>query len=281
MNAKFLVAKYAPDVKRMEPRNIGVIVWVDGVTDSLFVGEDVKSGAQSTLPRRIGVTDRKNYWNWIASWRRQLNKAEIEVGRGTRIARHSPEFVEGMREWSGNNYMLVHGGEASAKPDAIRELTLYLFENLVAAESDAVPQEHESQQLKSRSTHIWKTLGVLERPDFHTDQPLDFKLFGQPRQFAFDYAFGPATEPYSVTHRVVLGHQKTFDSIIMNLEHFQKDRNYPKERMASIVIPSAAGTAESRESNLKALAYLTKVIDIASPEAMSKLGQMAAMNGKA
>ena len=29
---RFLIAKYAPDLRRMEPRNIGVIVWNEGTT---------------------------------------------------------------------------------------------------------------------------------------------------------------------------------------------------------------------------------------------------------
>ena len=86
MNAKFLVAKYIPNLKRMEPRNIGVIVWADGVVRSRFVGE------KTPLPKHLGVKDKDNFRDWIQSWKSQIAKPVLEFSREKNASRTSPEF---------------------------------------------------------------------------------------------------------------------------------------------------------------------------------------------
>lgn len=45
---RYLVAKYVPDLRRMEPKNIGVVVWSDGVVAARFAAE---------CPEKSGTVD--------------------------------------------------------------------------------------------------------------------------------------------------------------------------------------------------------------------------------
>ena len=87
MNARFLVAKYIPDLRRMEPKNIGIIAWNDGRTAARFLGED------DGPPRYLGVRDRNNYAQWLTSWRSQLARPFVEAGRNERVRKQDVNFL--------------------------------------------------------------------------------------------------------------------------------------------------------------------------------------------
>ena len=283
MSARFLIAKYAPDLSRMEPKNIGVIVWQAGYTDSLFLGEDPASRVFTGIPRRLGVKDSANYQRWIVSWRRQLNKPALELDHGKIINRESPEFVDGLREWTRAHYMLVDGGEAEAvdSPCDLPKLTKQLFEALVAVATDEIKPEAEAVQLKAKVIELWKTLGVWGRSDFRLDQPVQYSLFGQAKLFSFDYAFGPSESPHAVGQRVILEKQHIFDGIFMNLEHYRSSRSVTKDRCAAFVLPNQATRhKEEVETNLKVLQNIATVIDLSNPsQASMEASHLASKDG--
>ena len=56
---KYLVAKYVSDPRRMEPRNIGVVLWASGRVAARFLESDEAEF----------VGDKKTYARWIDYWR--------------------------------------------------------------------------------------------------------------------------------------------------------------------------------------------------------------------
>jgi len=150
MSARFLVAKYIPDVRRMEPRNIGVVVWHGGHVEARFLGEN------DGPPRYIGVKDRTNYGKWLASWRAQLAKPFLEAGSGETINRSSPRFLDALCGWSRGNYVLVEGGDIteSLDRDSLAEATEYLFSELVSHKETVEEKEHEYQHLRALSLRV-------------------------------------------------------------------------------------------------------------------------------
>lgn len=282
MNAHFLIAKYAPDLKRMEPRNVGIIAWADGLTASKFLG-DSEGGKKRSLPRRVGVVDAQNYYEWVASWRKELSRNALELSHGKFIDRSSPEFIEGLREWSAGNYMLVNGGvvnvEGKATPRKLKEATEYLFKEVVMQPEDAAGVEQESVALKSKVNDLWKSTGVWERPDFRRDQPVHYKLYGESKAFIFDYAIGPSDAPYSVYHRIVLGQQRAFDSAFLNLEHYRQSRKLEQNRCTALV--TAPGGDSSKRSNYRLLRHIANVIDVTNEgQARNALLDAVSLNGK-
>src|SRR5512140_1749356 len=92
---RYLVAKYVPDPFRMEPRNIGVVVWADGQIAARFLGENGSEASRIRLPNRLHVSDRRQYEKWIRYWRHQLSMPALTRGSdGMTAGRETPEFLE-------------------------------------------------------------------------------------------------------------------------------------------------------------------------------------------
>src|SRR5205814_776714 len=108
----YLIAKYIPDLRRMEPRNIGVVVWTPGAVDARFVAE--KPDHPGQLDRRSipsFVTSPDAFRQWVVYWRREMEKSEIEpVAGGARVARSSPEYLSTLMSGNRGNFHLVEGG---------------------------------------------------------------------------------------------------------------------------------------------------------------------------
>ena len=48
-NTRFLVAKYIRDMRRLEPRNIGVVVWIDGMVAAHSLAKPRQTPTSSRL----------------------------------------------------------------------------------------------------------------------------------------------------------------------------------------------------------------------------------------
>src|SRR5262249_40338444 len=105
---RFLIAKYAADLRRMEPRNFGVIVWSPHGVSAKFIGEqtDGKVRAAASIVR---PDDRRAYKQWIAYWRAMIVKDAIMTRHGL-VHRSSPEFPDVLRSKAKPQFLLVDGG---------------------------------------------------------------------------------------------------------------------------------------------------------------------------
>lgn len=274
MSARFLVAKYVPDVKRMEPRNIGVIAWCDGCAEARFLGED------EAPPRRLGIRDTRVYRKWLSSWRKQIARPFVEVGHGQIVDKSTPEFLDALREWSRDSFLLVEGGEIIEAVDrtSLPALTEYLFRELVAEDEAKEKKEHEYQQLKTAATQLIKQSGLEGRPDFRRHEPTWYTAFGVTKSFSCD-VLGPMKEPYSIYHQTILSNQRTFDSTAFHLHWFRESRSFPKERCAALVVGSGQLTRDQLD-NRQMLEQIATVIDVTDMHrARAKLSEIASLNG--
>jgi hypothetical protein len=268
MNTRFVVAKYIPDLRRMEPRNIGIIVWHKGATASRFLGEDEATGELHSPPRRISVKDNTAYRQWVESWRMQLTKPFIETGHGDVIKKTSPEYLKQLCEWSRGNYVLVDGGEVpgNVQEDELTALADYLFQETVAVEEERERKEYEYARLNAESIRLMKTTGIAERPDFVKDASAWYKIHGVQRYVKFDFALGGTALPDSVFHRVLLTHQKSFDSEFLHIDWFIRSRKYDRSRFAALVIAPFKETKEQKE-NRALLETTVTVVNLADERA--------------
>src|SRR4051794_16117996 len=134
----YLLAKYAPDVHRMEPRNIGVILWASSGVAYKFLPTDEANF----------VGDTAMYERWVSFWSEQCGKTSLATKRGIVVKRRSIEFLNALIDTQAGNYFLYRGGFiADHVPAGDRDNAAdYLYRTLVAipgSESDYVPQ-HDS-----------------------------------------------------------------------------------------------------------------------------------------
>src|SRR5438270_12135897 len=99
---RFLVAKYVRDPQRMEPRNVGVILWTVDRVGARFFGED-EDGIRA--PSYVHSKNRTVYREWVLYWQKALSDTNV-----VRVPRTSPEFVDALKSRSRDNFILVDGG---------------------------------------------------------------------------------------------------------------------------------------------------------------------------
>jgi hypothetical protein len=139
-NTRFLVAKYIRDMHRLEPRNIGVVVWTDGKLAARFLGESQSGQGDVIAPRKLGVRDQETYRQWLHYWRDAMASPTLSLnGNGQRVSRDSPEFLDALMRRSKQQFVLVDGGFVSGdvNPGEIDDVVHDLFEALVDDRDEA------------------------------------------------------------------------------------------------------------------------------------------------
>ena len=251
MNTSYLIAKFAPDLKRMEPRNIGVIAWSKGKASAKFLGD------HELVPKRIGVRDKANYQDWIESWKRQLNKPEIELDSGELISPSSDRYLESLTEWGSGNFMLVSGGSVVYEEDtSIKFVTDQLFQQLVGVESKGETEKSaltKAAKVAIEVSEIHKEVGY--KPDF----PAWYMPLGLTREIKFDHGIGPVKMPETVYQRIYLHQQSAFEQAVNHLHWFIKSREVCKDRCGAMVIVPEEKTKRIKD-NIEMLKQVSKVI---------------------
>ncbi len=121
---RYFLAKYVPDLRRMEPVNIGVVLWCNGRVASRFL--------TPTVAARF-VSELSTYRRWLTFWEKLLEQPSIRIGREPPVDVGQPEYLDEFARSQNGNYLLAFGGEIidtvrkSQLPDAVD----YLFDELV------------------------------------------------------------------------------------------------------------------------------------------------------
>ena len=188
---RYLIAKYIPDLRRMEPRNIGVVVWAPGTVDARFVAEKPDHPGQldgRSIP--AFVTSPDAFRQWIASWRREMEKPEIEpVTGGARVARSSPEFLSALMSGNRGNYHLVEGGFLldPLQPEELPALVDHLYATLVETTG---PEEPRDPSLDEVCERLIQETHLENDPHFRQRYEVDCPLGGRiDERFEFSYGF--------------------------------------------------------------------------------------------
>ena len=273
MNARFLVAKYASDLRRMEPVNIGVIVWQEGRTAARFLGEG------ETIPRRVRVRDKRNYRSWVQSWRLQLSQPALEMDYGAKVSRESEEYLPALCTWSKGNYLLVDGGEVFESSAKIDDVATDLYRELVLTADDGESPQSEADALKDAAKIAIESAGLFGRSDFRERDTQWYQAWDVQKYMDIDYALGPKTRPNTIFHRMVLGHQRTFLSKVFELEWLLKSRNYDRSHCGVLVL-SQTGDKKQTSENKNMLENIATVVSVDDPiRARDTLSTIASRNG--
>lgn len=216
---RFLIAKYAPDLKRMEPRNFGVIVWNDGVVVPKWV-EDRAHGL-----RRLNIGDTHAYKQWIQYWNLQCAKTNVKTRTGKSVSRTSSEFVDILRQTGSGHFLLFDGGRMLDRvpKEQTRDLADELFSELVAEEpkEEEIKEIAESELLRKHAQRVLRRSGLAEREGFRSNgYDLVCPVGDTMQPFHFDYAIH-TDKPLAVIQRVHLRKQPTVNNAAFMFEKMQ------------------------------------------------------------
>src|SRR5215475_6711156 len=158
--ARYLVAKYISDLQRMEPRNVGIVLWASGKVFARFLGErpdDPGKVDGRTVPGFIAST--AAYKQWIEFWRAQLGNETP--------SKFSESGLNSLKDASRGNFLLVDGGFIleEVSPTYLPKLTDDLFQRLVDTSSSEDPKDPILEQIANN----WiKKLGLTHNEHFHS-----------------------------------------------------------------------------------------------------------------
>jgi hypothetical protein len=184
---RYLVAKYISDLQRMEPKNIGIIVWVPGGASARFLAE--KPGSPGEIDGRSippFVTSMAAYKQWVDFWRNEL------VGKAVPRQR-SHAWLEELKQTSHGNFCLVDGGFIldDVDSDHLPQLTNDLFYRLVESGFSDEPRDPVLDRV---TDDLIKKLRLAENAAFHSRFQLRCQIAPDlAERFEFSHAYKNGT----------------------------------------------------------------------------------------
>jgi hypothetical protein len=278
---RFLIAKYVPDLRRMEPRNVGVIVWSEGETRARFSGEKVNGHVTVSPPSHLQIQSKRAYRQWIEYWRAILSKPVLVDNHGKAIDRKDSSFLGLVMGKSKQQYYLVDGGEFLEKvdPTKLDEVADELYADLVAVESESTSNQARAEAsrelLRSCRAAVVES-GLKERSDFFDGFHFACEFKGRTLPVHFDYALhGPY--PTALMSRVYLSKFERVYSTAFEFKAMREVYGIPREKCAALIYPTEE---ELHDSNAKSMRSLMDddvvVIDMRDlKSATRQIGQLA------
>jgi hypothetical protein len=216
--ARYLVAKYISDLQRMEPRNVGIVLWASGKVSARFLGEradDLGKVDGRTVPGFIAST--AAYKQWVEFWRAQLGNQTS--------SRFSESGLNSLKDASRGNFLLVDGGLIleEISPSYLPKLTNDLFQRLVDTTSSEDPKDPILEQIANN----WiKELGLTRNEHFRSRYEVVCPITPKVEErFEFSHAYTangiqklyqrvPLTRRYSHLRRTVHDSAWMFEKVI-------------------------------------------------------------------
>jgi hypothetical protein len=244
MSARFLVAKYTPDLRRMEPRNIGVVLWSDGEMVAKFIGEKRNGTIDVDPPSRLKMHSHNAYRQWLFHWRHAIEGKAIRDSAGALVRREDPRFVDALLSKSKQQYMLVDGGRIleRVQTQEMKETLDDLFANLVLEDSERIGATDKREVIRAlhhSSTKVLRETGIAKRKDFFSDYWMACHVGETTQAFHFDYALH-REKPKVLMTRVLLARAQSVHATAFRFQQMQLAFGVPREKCASFVYATEA-----------------------------------------
>ena len=188
---RFLLAKYIPDLRRGEPRNIGVVVWTPERVVTRFLAE------RENLPGDVdgrsvpGFIESVNaYKQWVGYWTKAAAAPRFQPPTGgVEVARSDEAFLQALQQSSRGNFALTEAGYSidTIPSDDLNDFAAHLYETLVAS---SAPEEPRDVTLDEVCDELIQETKLRQNPGFHTPYSVNCKIDATTDEsFEFSYAF--------------------------------------------------------------------------------------------
>ncbi len=279
LTPRFLVAKYAPDLSRMEPRNIGVILWVRGAIHTQFLDE-------SSAAAFINKDELSNYTRWVTFWNDRVSGQSVSPSRGRPVLKENPESLNALLTTQKGNYILDDAGEMIQSlrkkqgPDAVQ----FLFHELVSRVP--LPKEKrlaQSRTLIAKCESLFDKAGILGSDEFKRNQRVECSVFGVPRHLPCDYYYGNGT-PDAIFQRAILGSEDNVLSAATTIHSLTTESGILEASKCRFLIQNtdiegASGKEKDRlKERFECLSKVCQVISVDSPDAVHQVLSVLSAN---
>jgi len=194
-NPRYLLAKFIPDLSRMEPRNVGVLVWSKNGTAARFLAEKALSPGEidgRSVPAYItNVTNVYTYKQWIQFWRSELSKTIIDPAYGgDSVSVEDSSFLDVLRNSSRGHFILEEGGflldELPPSLDA-EQFADDIFKTLV--DETFTEDTTKDPTLQELSDQALSKAMMKSSPGFSSDYIVECKFGNATDKLKFSHAY--------------------------------------------------------------------------------------------
>jgi hypothetical protein len=271
---RYLVAKYTPDALRMEPRNIGIILWAAGRAHARFL----------TADDAYFIEDKKTYRRWINHWSSFLEEQKVSLPRKPAVKIDHPKFLDALIQTQKDNYLLFEGGFVieTVGRRGLAAATNQLYQQLVIRNAPE-PASHKEQaaRLKAECDKALSDSEISTRDDFRSSYRHPFRVRGVDWPLPFNYAIvnGHLAAAFQ---RVSVSAPQSINNAAFIYGQLLDNDALPKERCVALVRVDAAQTShgpDPRESigRLETVATVINLADaVAAREKLREIGAKAA-----
>jgi hypothetical protein len=169
VSTEWLVAKYIPDLRRREPRNIGVILRMGGQQLARFIGERAP-GSVDGRSLRGRVADVQTYKAWVDYWRHAM----LEAASLRDLVMPSTD----------ESYVVEYGGARLLGSEGLPPTDM--LEHLYAALVEELP-ERSTMSVAELSESVLRLAGIAD--DVTRGYPLDIEHDTFSDRVVFDYRY--------------------------------------------------------------------------------------------
>jgi hypothetical protein len=252
MSKKWFVVKYVPDLVRREPKNIGVILLVEGIGTSRFLGEQQDGDIDGRTVPQFG--NHLVYKAWVKQWRMLRDQ-------GADALQH--EVATGRR--SGASFYLEDGGELLAgtddRPDD--EILDDLYATLVRPDTEPAVAD----DVRRLTSKVIRSLGLTKKVQERAR--ISVTVAGLPDDLWFDYRYDNG-RPH-LMQRVGLANsdKSTWDRLHLvetNFERLSRSGLFP-DFSAITFIKQQDADARLVEAAYGRLEKMTAIVDVSDQDA--------------
>ena len=252
---RFLLAKYIPDLSRMEPRNIGVIVWIRGKISCRF------------LEAPGFLNEDSAYERWCEFWKHETSGSSIQPLRGKPIPIEDPGCLDALMSTQDGNFQLCDSGELmeTVRIRDISKAVDSLFDELVAVKQPRSKKEHAITFAKECDQLITES-GLRSFQGFRAKYDLTGNVYGIKKHMQFHYGIDDSEQgrPLALFQRVNVDHDSSVHDAALKIHSaVSEEKRVPRNRcIAMIQSGQIARSSNGAEDNHKLLKSLCLVIDI-------------------
>ena len=264
MTPRFVVAKYAADLGRMEPRNIGVILWAKGEAHHKFLSDDVAA----TIVSELDV-----YRRWVNFWSASIAGTHIEPRRGDPVPLSDPACLDALITTQKGNYILTDAGRLmqSLRKKEIGNATSFLFRELVALKGDR--QKNDSLGFASRCQTVLEASGIAARDDFKQKYEVEVNVYGVKRPVHFSYGFGNG-HPNALLQRVHFTKEESVTSSLLKLHSLIYNSSVLRADAVRVLFRRSDVASETSDKALAQFANVCETVDVEADDSIPRLKQL-------
>ncbi len=170
MTTEIYLAKFIPDARRQEPKNVGVIVRTDDGAAARFIGEQPNGVIDGRSTRHSVGAPLDTYREWVRYWRRLV----VDGG-------DSPEELPSVEA---SSFYLQKAGEVwlAEETDSVHDLVAQYFTQLVQATEPA------AEELRATADRLIEQSGLTHEAGFRRDVPVPSTGLNRVETYRFPYA---------------------------------------------------------------------------------------------